>query len=111
MKATERYKPLFKPISLPNGIELDNRFVLSPMITNFSTIEGYVTKEDIAYAKRPARSAALKITSGAYIEEYGQLFEYDYSIDYDRSLEELKQLAQAMKKNGAMAIIQITHTG
>src|SRR5699024_932175 len=111
MKATERYKPLFKPISPPNGIELDNRFVLSPMITNSSTIEGYVTQEDLAYAKRRARSAPLQITGAAYIEEYGQLFEYGFSIDDDRSIEELKQLAQAMKKNGAMAIIQLTHAG
>ncbi|WP_090080608.1 NADH-dependent flavin oxidoreductase [Lentibacillus persicus] len=111
MKTTEQYKSLFKTISLPNGIELDNRFVLSPMITNSSTTEGYVTEEDLAYAERRARSAPLQITGAAYIEEYGQLFEYGFSIDDDRSIEGLKHLAQAMKKDGAKAIIQLTHAG
>lgn len=111
MKTTERYKPLFETMTLPNGIELDNRFVLSPMITNASTVEGYVTQEDIAYAERRARSAPLQITGAAYIEAYGQLFEYGFSIDDNRSIKGLKQLAQAMKKDGAKAIIQLTHAG
>src|SRR5690625_139198 len=111
MKTTKQYKPLFKPITLPNGIELDNRFVLSPMITNASTVEGYVTQEDLAYAERRAHAAPLQITGAAYIEPYGQLFEYGFSIDDDRSIPGLKKLAQAMKKDGAKAIIQLTHAG
>lgn len=111
VKTTAQYRPLFETITLPNGIELDNRFVLSPMITNSSTARGYVTQEDLAYAERRANSAPLQITGAAYIEEYGQLFEYGFSIDEDRSIEGLKQLAQAMKKDGAKAIIQLTHAG
>lgn len=111
MKTTDQYKPLFQPITLPNGIQLANRFVLSPMITNSSTVEGYVTKEDLDYAKRRASSAPLQITGAAYIEEYAQLFEYGFSIDDDRSIEGLKKLAQAMKKEGAKAVIQLTHAG
>lgn len=53
----------------------------------------------------------LQITGAAYIEEYGQLFEYGFSIDDDRSIEGLKQLAQTMKKDGSKAIIQLTHAG
>lgn len=111
MVITNTYQPLFKPIILPNGIELANRFVLSPMITNSSTAEGYVTKEDLDYATRRASSAPLQITGAAYIEEYGQLFEYGFSIHEDRSIPGLKKLAQAMKKDGAKAIIQLTHAG
>ncbi|WP_449354627.1 NADH-dependent flavin oxidoreductase [Virgibacillus natechei] len=111
MKTTEQYRPLFETITLPNGIELDNRFVLSPMITNSSTVEGHVTQEDLAYAERRGRSAPLQITGAAYIEEYGQLFEYGFSIDDDHSIEGLKELAKGMKKDGAKAIIQLTHAG
>ena len=111
MKTTERYRPLFKEISLPNGVKLDNRFVLSPMITNSSTREGHVTEEDIAYAERRAGSAPMQVTGAAYIETYGQLFEYGFSIDDDHSIEGLKKLAQAMKKDGSKAIIQLTHAG
>lgn len=111
MNTTEKYKPLFKTITLPNGTQLENRFVLSPMITNSSTAEGYVTHEDLAYAKRRAQSAPLQITGAAYIEEYAQLFEYGFSIDDDRSIKGLTKLAQAMKSGGAKAIIQLTHAG
>lgn len=108
---TNTFDSLFQSISLPNGIQLDNRFVLSPMITNSSTSEGYVTQEDLAYAKRRAASAPLQITGAAYIEPYGQLFEYGFSIYHDRNIPGLKKLAQTMKKDGAKAIIQLTHAG
>src|SRR5699024_6829618 len=83
----------------------------SPMITNASTQEGHVTEADLAYAKRRATSAPLQITGAAYIETYGQLFEYGFSINDDRSIPGLKKLAQAMKKDRAKAIEQLTHAG
>ena len=43
---------LLTPVKLANGIELDNRFVLSPMTTNSSTKDGFITEEDLLYAKR-----------------------------------------------------------
>lgn len=107
----ENYKPLFEPVVLPNGIKLSNRFVLSPMIINASTKEGHVTKEDLAYAKRRKDSAPLQITGAAYIEAYGQLFEYGYSIDSKESIPGLKKLAEAMQLGGAKAVIQLTHAG
>ena len=111
MKTNNKYKSLFETVKLPNGVELDNRFVLSPMITNSSTKEGYVTEEDIAYAKRRKDSAPLQVTGAAYIEKYGQLFEYGFSIDRDESIAGLKKVAQAMQSGGAKAVIQLTHAG
>src|SRR5699024_796057 len=52
-----------------------------------------------------------QITGAAYIETYGQLFEYGFSINDDRCIPGLKKLAQAMKKDGAKAIVQLTHAG
>jgi len=111
LKTNNKYKSLFETVKLPNGVELDNRFVLSPMITNSSTKEGYVTEEDIAYAKRRKDSAPLQVTGAAYIEKYGQLFEYGFSIDRDESIAGLKKVAQAMQSGGAKAVIQLTHAG
>src|SRR5690625_535978 len=107
MKTTKNYQTLFETITIARGIELDNSFIRSHMITNCSTSEGYVTEEDLAYAKRRARSAPLQITGAAYIEPYGQLFEYGFSIDKDESVPGLKKLAKAMKQDGAKAIIQL----
>lgn len=107
----KKYSPLFKPLLLPNGIELSNRFVLSPMITNSSTVDGYVTAEDELYHARRAASAPIQVTGAAYIEPYGQLFEYGFSVSDDRTVPGLKKLAAAMKKDGAKAILQLTHAG
>lgn len=57
----ERFSPLFEPLTLPNGSQLDNRFVLSPMVTNSSTKDGYVTQDDVSYALRRAASALYKL--------------------------------------------------
>src|SRR5699024_3588778 len=77
------YNTLLKPLTLPNGIVLNNRFVLSPMTTNSSTQDGHITEADINYARRRAHSAPLQVTGAAYIEPYGQLFEYGFSITDD----------------------------
>src|SRR5699024_12513256 len=111
MNDNERYAPLFQPIVLPNGVTLDNRFVLSTMITNASTQEGHVTKADLAYARRRATSAPLQITGAAYIETYGQLFEYGFSINDDRCIPGLKRLEQEMKRDGAREHVKFTHAG
>ena len=42
---------LFKPFELKKGVTLDNRFVLSPMVTNSSTKEGHITEDDLKYAE------------------------------------------------------------
>lgn len=107
----QKYQPLFQPIRLPNGIELANRFSLNPLTTNSSSLEGFVSEEDIAYAKRRSHSAPLQVTTAAYIEDYGQLFEYGPSVRDDRFIEGLSKLANAMKQNGAKAILQLTHAG
>ena len=41
---------LLTPIKLANGVQLENRFVLSPMTTNSSTKDGIITKEDLLEA-------------------------------------------------------------
>src|SRR5699024_4848624 len=111
MSVTEKYKLLYKLISLPNGVKLNILFAVLLMIINSSTEEGYVTEEELAYAERRAHAAPIQITGAAYIEDYGQLFEYGFSIKEDKTIEGLKKLATTMKKDGAKAIIQLTHAG
>ena len=86
----EDYTPLLQPITLPNGVQLNNRFVLSPMTTNSSTHDGHITQEDLRYAERRAGSAGLQVTGAAYIEPYGQLFEYGFNISDDTCIPGLK---------------------
>lgn len=106
-----KYSPLLEPLQLPNGIVLSNRFVLSPMTTNSSTKEGHITEEDLNYAKRRADSAPLQVTGAAYIEPYGQLFEYGFNISNDSCIPGLTKIAKAMKDSGNKAILQLAHAG
>lgn len=107
----DNYRALFCPFRLPNGIELANRFTLNPMTTNSSTREGYITSEDLAYAKRRASSAPLQVTTATYIEEYAQLFEYGPSIRDDEFIPGLREWAGAIQSAGAKGIVQLTHAG
>lgn len=97
-----RYKPLLQSIHLPNGIKISNRFVLSPMTVNASTKEGYITKADLAYAARRSNSAGMQVTGAAYIEPYGQLFEYGFNIDHDACIPGLTNMASTMKQHGSL---------
>ncbi|MGX0036789.1 2,4-dienoyl-CoA reductase-like NADH-dependent reductase (Old Yellow Enzyme family) [Staphylococcus auricularis] len=106
-----QYEALLKPITFPNGQQLTNRFVLSPMTPNAATADGYVTQEELDYASRRSNTAALQITGGAYIEPYGQLFEYGISAMDESYLPGLTQLAKAMKQDGNTAILQLAHPG
>lgn len=108
---TQDYKTLLQPVTLPNGLVLENRFALSPIVTNSSTQEGFITQEDLDYASRRAKSAPIQVTGAAYIEPYGQLFEYGFSVDDDRAIPGLRKMATAMQADGAKAILQLTHAG
>lgn len=104
-------RTLFTPLVLPNGVQLANRFVLSPMVTNSSLKSGAVSPEDLAYASRRAHSAPLQITGAAYVDPYGQLFEYGFNAAEDEMVEGLSQLAQAMQADGSKAVLQLTYAG
>lgn len=108
---TSDYSKLLEPVHLPSGHVLENRFALSPIVTNSSTQEGFITDEDLKYASRRSKSAPIQVTGAAYIEPYGQLFEYGFSVDDDRSIPGLTKMAEAMQKDGSKAILQLTHAG
>ena len=109
--SNDQYQDLLEPFRLANGVQLANRFTLNPITTNASTREGFVTEEETAYAARRSKSAPLQVTTAAYIEDYGQLFKYGPSVRDDAFIPGLSQLAQAMKKDGAKAILQLVHNG
>lgn len=111
IQVNPKYAKLITPVTLPNGTVLRDRYALSPIVTNSSTSEGHISEEDVNYAARRANSAGIQITGAAYIEEYGQLFEYGFSSSHDSDISGLAQLAEAMKKDGNKAILQLTHAG
>lgn len=106
-----KYQPLFTPLTFPNGVQVASRFVLAPMVINGATEEGFVTEEELAFMKRRANSASLLITGSASVAPYGNAFGFGLSAESDAHLPGLKKLAQTMKSEGNLAILQLFHPG
>lgn len=94
-----------------NGLQTRNRVVLSPMTLSVCEPGGYVSQDDIAFYKRRAKSVGMVITGSAYVHPQGQAFANSFSVAEDDKVEGLRRLAQTIKDEGALAILQIYHGG
>lgn len=106
-----KYGKLFEAVTFNNGVTVDTRFAMAPMVVDGSSLEGDVTEEDIKYFERRADAASLLISGAATVSEYGNAFGYGLGNYRDEQLDGLTQLATAMKAKGNKAICQIFHPG
>ncbi|BDC17235.1 NAD(P)-binding protein [Acidianus sp. HS-5] len=101
---------LFEPLKI-GDIELKNRVIMSPMITNLASPEGYPTEEHIAYFVRRS-SAGLLITEYTYINNSdsrgspNQLGLYD-----DTLIPKFARLTEAVHNFGSKIFVQLVHVG
>lgn len=106
-----KYKSLFEPLVLPNGVELRNRFVLAPLTHISSNDDGTISDVEIPYIEKRSKDVGLAINAATNINDVGKAFPGQPSVAHDSDIEGLKELAKAMKKNGAKALVQIHHGG
>jgi len=109
--AKAQYERLFSPGRI-GTMKLKNRIVYPPMGTNVGTFEGEVTERLIAYhAARAKGGVGLDIIEnvGVDTKASGARLPFGVNIDDDRFLPGLTKLADAIKKNGAKAAVQIYH--
>jgi 2,4-dienoyl-CoA reductase-like NADH-dependent reductase (Old Yellow Enzyme family) len=106
-----KYAPLFKSISFQNGVQIKNRIVMAPM-TNFSSNpDGTVTDAEVNYYARRSNGVGMVITACTYVTANGKGFQGEFGGDRDELIPSLRQLATAIKDQGAKAILQIFHGG
>jgi len=92
-------------------VELKNRVVMSPMITNLGAPEGYPTEEHIRYFVRRA-SAGLLITEYTYVNKVdargspNQLGLYD-----DELIPKFARLTEAVHNMDSKIFVQLVHVG
>ncbi|MFT4415449.1 NADH-dependent flavin oxidoreductase [Fredinandcohnia humi] len=104
-------KTLLSSFTLPNGVELKNSIVMAPM-TNFSSNpDGSVTDAEVNYYARRSKGVSMVITACTYVTPNGKGFHGEFGADNDDMIPSLKRLAQAIKEQGAKAILQIFHGG
>ena len=106
-----KYEPLFQPITLPSGIQLDNRVVMAPMTNWSSNQDGTVSDEEVAYYSRRSNGVGMVVTACAYVTLNGKGFQGEFGSDRDDLIPSLRRLASAIKEQGAKAVLQIFHGG
>ncbi len=106
-----KYSQLFQPFSFAIGVSLKNRLVMAPM-TNFSSNpDGTVSDEEVNYYARRSKGVSMVVTACTYVTPNGKGFQGEFAADRDEMIPSLKQLASAIKEEGAKAILQIFHGG
>ncbi len=104
---------LFEEYRLPvSGVTLPNRLALAPMTTYSSQEDGTITDAEVEYLRRRAAGGlGTIITAACYVERVGQGFVGQWACDDDRHLPSLRRAAEAIKGEGAVALLQIHDAG
>lgn len=91
---------------------LRNRIVMPPMVTQYAGEKGQVTERIKNYYGARARGGAgLIIVEATYVRQDGQPFANQLGISDDKLIPGLTELAQAIKRHGARAAVQLHHGG
>jgi 2,4-dienoyl-CoA reductase-like NADH-dependent reductase (Old Yellow Enzyme family) len=101
----------FLPFTFPNGITLKNRFVLAPMTTYSSNIDLTLSDEEEVYYNSRAKEFGMVITAATAINKNAQAFERQISIRDERYLDSMTRLANSIKRENSVAILQLHHGG
>jgi len=102
---------LLTPISF-SGLTLRNRIVMPPMWSGQATPEGHVTDKIIEYHRvRAAAGCGLIIVEHAFVHPRGRNSSTQIGVYADDMIAGLSRLAAAIKGEGAIAALQISHAG
>lgn len=102
---------LSETFKFKNGIETKNRIAMAPMTTWASNDDFTVADDEIRHYEARSKHVGLVITGCTRVMANGIGFPNEYASYDDSFLPGLKKLADAAKKGGAPAILQIYHAG
>ncbi len=110
--SNKQFPNLFQPGRI-GSLELKNRLVMPPMATNYALKDGTVTDRQIDYyEERSKGGAGLVIVEISCVDSpVGKGVMRQICIDDDRFIPHLSKLAEAIKRHGAKAAIQVHHAG
>ena len=105
------YPNLFSPIKI-GSLEIKNRGVMPPMVTNFGESDGKVTQRIIDYyGARADGGVGLIIHEALCISPEGRGFTNMINIDADDTIPGLKKLVDRVHEGGACIAAQLIHCG
>lgn len=103
---------LFTPLTFYAGdITLRNRLVLAPMTTWSSHDDGTINPDELEFLRRRARGVGMAMTAACYVQPQGKAFDGQWSCATDDMIPSLRAAAEAIKSQGAVAVLQLHHGG
>jgi len=105
------FEKLFEPIKI-GTMEVKNRFVMAPMITNYAASDGSVTDRFKAYHKARAKGGVgLIIVEATFVHLSGKGFSNELGIDKDALVGKLTEVTDTAHEHGAKIALQLYHSG
>ncbi|MFO7706969.1 MAG: universal stress protein [Desulfobacterales bacterium] len=102
---------LFTPFAI-GSILLKNRIVALPVFTGYALPDGRVSVMLLRhYASLAESGAAMVVVANAAVSADGVVAVNNLRIDRDDFIPDLSRLAQAIRKRGAAAVLQLNHGG
>jgi 2,4-dienoyl-CoA reductase-like NADH-dependent reductase (Old Yellow Enzyme family)/thioredoxin reductase len=103
---------LFEPIQV-GSLELKNRIVMPPMVTNFASETGAVTERLVRYhVERATGGVGLIIVEATCVEGLlGRLVPNQLRVDGDKYIPGLANLVDSVHRHGTKLALQIHHAG
>jgi len=105
------FEHLFQPIQI-RGVVFRNRVVMAPMNNDYAGHGGEVTPQVIGYfAERAKGGTGAIITSAAAVDARAKKRVGELCVYSDDFIDGLKELADAVHKEGAKIFLQMVHVG
>ena len=106
------FQARFSPYMFKNSKSALNRVLVPPMASETADGEGCVTGETLAHYQKIAESGAgIVMGDYTFVDPSGKSEGRQLGISTQNHVQGLSQLAQAIKASGALAGIQLTHSG
>ncbi len=94
------------------GLNLRNRIVMPPMWSGQAMPDGTITDRIIEYHRvRAAAGCGLVIVEHSFVHPYGRHSATQIGIQDNAKIEGFRRLAAAVRAEGAVIAVQITHAG
>lgn len=103
---------LFSPLTFNRGPAMKNRFMLAPLTNQQSHEDGICSDAEYNWlTKRAEGGFGLTMTCAAHVQAEGKGFPGQLGVFSDDHLPGLTRLAQTIKSNDSLAIVQLYHGG
>jgi NADPH2 dehydrogenase len=100
------------PYQFKNGKKVLNRIVVPPMASQTADSAGFVTENTIKHYKNLSQSGAgIVFVEYSFVHQSGKGEANQLGVDSDDKIHGLKRLAESIQSSGALAGLQIVHTG